>query len=110
VIDGEVVVLDRDGISDFDALHPRRHDKRTQFYAFDMLAGDTEDLRPLPLSLRKASLVQLLSHEVNGILVAEYEQGDVGDVLFRVAWATRALSRRTSIAPMVPAGANTGSK
>jgi hypothetical protein len=29
VIDGEVVVLDKDGISDFDALASRQHDKRT---------------------------------------------------------------------------------
>jgi ATP-dependent DNA ligase len=28
VIDGEVVVLDRDGVSDFDALASRKHDKR----------------------------------------------------------------------------------
>jgi bifunctional non-homologous end joining protein LigD len=44
VIDGEVVVLDEDGVSDFDAL--AKHDKRAQFYAFDMLAGDGEDFRP----------------------------------------------------------------
>ena len=38
VFDGEVVVLDKDRISDFDALHSR---KRAQFYAFDMLADGT---------------------------------------------------------------------
>jgi bifunctional non-homologous end joining protein LigD len=37
VIDGEVVVLRQDGISDFDALHSRKHDKRALFYAFDLL-------------------------------------------------------------------------
>jgi bifunctional non-homologous end joining protein LigD len=30
VLDGEVVVLDKDGISDFDALSSRKHDKRAQ--------------------------------------------------------------------------------
>jgi bifunctional non-homologous end joining protein LigD len=30
VIDGEMVVLDRDGVSDFDALASRKHDKRAQ--------------------------------------------------------------------------------
>jgi hypothetical protein len=30
VIDGETVVLERDGVSDFDALHSRKHDKRAQ--------------------------------------------------------------------------------
>jgi bifunctional non-homologous end joining protein LigD len=85
VIVGEVIVLDKDGISDFDALHSRKHDKRAMLYAFDLLAGDGEDLCGLPLSLRKAGLAQLLSNPVDGIFIAEYEQGDIGDVLFRVA-------------------------
>jgi len=38
-----------------------------QLYAFDVLAGDGEDYRRLPLTLRKASLARLLSREVNGI-------------------------------------------
>jgi bifunctional non-homologous end joining protein LigD len=46
VIDGEAVVLPPDGISDFDALASRRHEKRAQFYAFDMLAGNGEGLPP----------------------------------------------------------------
>jgi bifunctional non-homologous end joining protein LigD len=85
VLDGEAVVLGSDGVSDFDALHSRKHDKRAQFYAFDMLAGDGEDFRPQALLLRKASLARLLKRRVDGIFIAEYEQGDVGDVLFRVA-------------------------
>jgi bifunctional non-homologous end joining protein LigD len=32
VIDGEVIVLDKGGVSDFDALHSRTKDKRSQFY------------------------------------------------------------------------------
>jgi ATP-dependent DNA ligase len=48
-------------VSDFDALHSRNHDKRAQLYAFDIFAGDAEDLRSLPLSLRKASLVGVLT-------------------------------------------------
>jgi len=85
VIDGEVVVLMPDGISDFDALASRKHDKRAMLYAFDMLAGDGEDLRPWPLALRKGALAGLLSDPVDGIFIAEYEQGEIGDVLFRVA-------------------------
>ena len=53
VIDGEAVVLGVDGIPDFNALHSRKHDEEVQLYAFDILALDGEDLRPLPLSLRK---------------------------------------------------------
>jgi bifunctional non-homologous end joining protein LigD len=89
VLDGEVVVLKPDGVSDFDALHSRKHDKRAMLYAFDLLAGEGEDLRSWPLALRKGALAGLLSDPVDGIFIAEYEQGDeqsdIGDVLFRVA-------------------------
>ena len=56
VIDGEAVILGVDGISDFAALYSRRQDKEVQFYAFDILAGDGDDMRGLPLSIRKANL------------------------------------------------------
>jgi bifunctional non-homologous end joining protein LigD len=89
VVDGEVVVLDKEGKSDFDALASRKHDKRAMFYAFDLLAGEGEDYRPQALLLRKANLARLLKRRVDGIFIAEYEQGDeqsdIGDVLFRVA-------------------------
>lgn len=39
-----------DGISDFNALHSRQHDEEVQFYAFDILALDGEDLRTLALT------------------------------------------------------------
>jgi hypothetical protein len=39
------VLLTFHGISDFDALHSRRHDDQVQLYAFDILAPDGEDLR-----------------------------------------------------------------
>jgi bifunctional non-homologous end joining protein LigD len=85
VIDGEVVVLRSDGVSDFDALASRKHDKRAMLCAFDLLAGDGMDLRPWPLVLRKGALAGLLSDPVDGIFIAEYERGEIGDVLFRVA-------------------------
>jgi len=80
-----VVVLDKDGLSDFDALHSRRHDKQALFYVFDILASDGEDYRGLALLLRKAKLARLLKRQVDGVFIAEYEQGDIGDVLFWVA-------------------------
>jgi bifunctional non-homologous end joining protein LigD len=85
VLDGEVVVLRSDGVSDFDALASRKHDKRAMLYAFDLLAGDGKDLRDLPLSMRKAGLAQLLADQADGIFISECERGDIGDVLFRVA-------------------------
>jgi len=61
VIDGEAVVLGVDGISDFNALHSRKHDHEVQLYAFDILALDGDDLRGLPLSVRKTNLARLLA-------------------------------------------------
>ena len=45
--------------SDFNGLHFRKHDDEVQFYAFDMLVSDGEDLRKLPLSMRKTKLARL---------------------------------------------------
>jgi bifunctional non-homologous end joining protein LigD len=85
VLDGEAVILGVDGISDFDALHSGKHNEEVQFYAFDMLAGDGEDLRKLPLSMRKANLARLLARRPDGIFVAPFEQGEIGPDLFRKA-------------------------
>jgi bifunctional non-homologous end joining protein LigD len=85
VIDGEAVVLGVDGIPDFNALHSRKHDEEVQLYAFDILALDGEDLRGVPLSLRKTNLARLLARRPDGIFVAPYEQGEIGPDLFRAA-------------------------
>jgi bifunctional non-homologous end joining protein LigD len=67
VIDGEAVLVGVDGRSDFNALHSRKHDHEVEFYAFDMLVSDGEDLRKLPLSMRKTYLARLLARRVDGI-------------------------------------------
>jgi bifunctional non-homologous end joining protein LigD len=85
VIDGEAVLLGVDGISDFNGLHSRRHDDEVQFYAFDMLVGDGEDLRKLPLTMRKTNLARLLARRVDGIFLSDFEQGEIGPDLFRHA-------------------------
>jgi len=54
-----------------------------QLYAFDIMALDGEDLRQLPLSLRKTNLARLLARRPDGIFVAPYEQGEIGPDLFR---------------------------
>jgi bifunctional non-homologous end joining protein LigD len=85
VIDGEAVVLGVDGIADFDALHSRKHEHEVQLYAFDILALDGEDLRSLPLSVRKTNLARLLARRPDGIFVAPFEQGEIGPDLFQAA-------------------------
>jgi bifunctional non-homologous end joining protein LigD len=64
VLDGEAVLLGVDGISDFDGLHSCKHDDEVQFYAFDMLVSDGEEIRKLPLSMRKTNLSRLLARRV----------------------------------------------
>jgi ATP-dependent DNA ligase len=67
------------------SLHSRQHDEEVQLYAFDILALDGEDLRSLPLSMRKTNLAQLLRGRPDGIFVAPFEQGEIGPDLFRAA-------------------------
>jgi ATP-dependent DNA ligase len=85
VIDGEAVILGVDGISDFNALHSGKHNEEVQLCAFDMLAMDGEDLRRLPLSMRKANLARLLARRQEGIFISPFEQGEIGPDLFRKA-------------------------
>ena len=85
VIDGEAVVLGVDGISDFNALHSRKHDHEVQFCAFDILAEGGDDLRKLPLHLRKSNLKRLLARPPEGIFVNPFERGEIGPDLFRAA-------------------------
>jgi ATP-dependent DNA ligase len=85
VIDGEAVVLGVDGISDFNALHSGRHNEEVQLCAFDVLAMDGDDLRRLPLSMRKTNLQRLSARRPDGIFISEFEQGEIGPDLFRKA-------------------------
>jgi ATP-dependent DNA ligase len=66
VIDGQAVLLGVDGISDFNGLHSRRHNDEVQLYAFDILALEGDDLRKLPLHLRKTNLARLLAKRPEG--------------------------------------------
>jgi ATP-dependent DNA ligase len=82
---GEAVLLGVDGVSDFDGLHSRQHDDEVMLYAFDALVADGEDLRKLPLSMRKTNLARLLARRPEGIFIAPFEQGEIGPDLFRKA-------------------------
>jgi bifunctional non-homologous end joining protein LigD len=82
VIDGEAVLLGVDGVSDFDGLHSRQHDDEVQLYAFDALMLDGDNLRKLPLAMRKTNLARLLARRPDGIFVSDFEQGEIGPELF----------------------------
>jgi len=62
LIDGEIVVQDEGGVSDFSALQDAlKHGKKNfVYYVFDLLHLDGADLRGKPLVARKAALERLL--------------------------------------------------
>jgi bifunctional non-homologous end joining protein LigD len=110
VIDGEAVILGVDGVPDFDALHSGRHGEEVQLYAFDMLAGDGDDMRALPLSMRKANLARLLARRTEGIFAAPFEQGEIGPICFGqpAGWGSRASCRNAATAHIVAVGRRIG--
>jgi ATP-dependent DNA ligase len=75
-LDGEVVWLGEDGVSDFDALHSRTHDAWAIMLAFDLLELNGEDLRDRPLLDRKRRLRKLLARGDGGLRFVEHLEGD----------------------------------
>ena len=56
------------------------YDDQVQLYAFDMLAGDGEDILEAAAIMRKASLARLLARRVDGIFLSDFEQGEIGPI------------------------------
>jgi bifunctional non-homologous end joining protein LigD len=83
-LDGEAVVVGADGVAVFDALHRQHKASNAILYAFDLLELDGEDLRPVPLSARKARLAKLLTRKPAGIVYNEHTEED-GAMVFRHA-------------------------
>lgn len=78
VLDGEAIIADDDGRSDFQALqrHFRLQDERQPVYmVFDLLALDGEDLRSLPLIRRKQRLEKLLNSAPDEIRFSSHVEG-----------------------------------
>jgi len=88
-IDGEAVVCDSAGVSDFDRLRAalaRRGSSEAFLYAFDLLELDGHDLRQSPWADRREALVRVLSEVGHGIRLSEHLDGD-GPAMFRHACA-----------------------
>ncbi|HEY2735165.1 MAG TPA: non-homologous end-joining DNA ligase [Polyangiales bacterium] len=106
MLDGEVVVLNADGRSDFQLLQNSLNDgaeSQTVYFAFDLLFLDGRDLRELPLLERKQNLSELLAASKRGMVrYSEHFVGHGGEI-FRKACALRAegiVSKRAN-APYV---------
>ncbi|HKR81711.1 MAG TPA: DNA ligase D [Candidatus Saccharimonadales bacterium] len=64
VVDGEIVVVDKDGVARFEWLQDWHRDPRgtLRFYLFDILWCDGHDVRGMSLTSRKALLKAILPH------------------------------------------------
>src|SRR5687768_1628951 len=88
LVDGEAIVQDAAGVSNFDALGRaiawERH--RIVLFAFDLLLLDGEDLRARPLVERRARLQELIGpgDAFSAIQFSAHHEGD-GAVLFKAA-------------------------
>ena len=86
IIDGEAIVQDHNGVSDFDALSSamRWRPDSVILYAFDLMHLSGKDLRQQPLSERRARLKALLggSDEESRIQFSEEFDGE-GEALFQ---------------------------
>jgi len=89
LIDGELVSEGDDGISNFSLLQEDlksgRYD-RMAFYVFDLMHLDGHDLKPLPLTERKAALARLVAKAPrHGPLRLSESLTEPGPVLFKHA-------------------------
>jgi ATP-dependent DNA ligase len=85
LIDGEVIVSDDAGLAVFELLRSWRYDYAAVLCAFDLLELDGEDLRKLPIELRKAGLTQLLLRKPSpGIALNAHYVGD-GEIVYEQA-------------------------
>lgn len=93
ILDGEAVVLDDQGRSDFGMLQralgrkPSLHDPREiLFFAFDLLYVDGWDLRRLPLRERRWLLDPIVAGRTGAIRLSEEVEAD-GEEFYRIACA-----------------------
>jgi DNA ligase D-like protein (predicted ligase) len=85
IIDGEVIVCNERGASDFNAIGRalKAEPSRLCFVAFDLLHLDGRDLRSKPLVERRAKLAELVRDKPGKIQFSESFEGDAA-MIFRV--------------------------
>lgn len=86
IFDGEVVVLDTEGRSDFQALQAMLKDKQKaspSYYLFDLVHLDGDDLTSQPLLKRKQQLKKVFDRSKPGATVqySDHTAGDGKDVI-----------------------------
>ena len=88
ILDGEAVVLDSRGASDFGALQKalggrggKAFASNASLYAFDLLYLDGRDLRELPLDERRGMLTKLIGKQHSSIRLSEEIDADGAEFL-----------------------------
>jgi bifunctional non-homologous end joining protein LigD len=89
LLDGEVVVIEADGTTSFQALQNALGEGRESdlvYFAFDLLHLDGYDLRPAPLAARKQALAALLAgaDPAGTICFSDHVEGE-GESFYRQA-------------------------
>jgi bifunctional non-homologous end joining protein LigD len=87
ILDGEVCLLDENGIPNFEAMRGRAVRKRGEFvtyFAFDLLFLNGRDLRPLPLLERKARLRKLIRRDTPRLRYVDHIATQ-GELMFKHA-------------------------
>jgi len=82
IIDGEAIVVDKNGLSVFDLIRYRQNDRAAVLCAFDLIELDGEDLRRSPQ--RKRALAELLRQKTDGIILNAHYEGD-GAAIYKAA-------------------------
>jgi bifunctional non-homologous end joining protein LigD len=85
VVDGEIVVLNEEGIPDFNSIQQWERNKQGQlvYYVFDLLWLEGMDIMQEPLSLRREILRQFIPE--SGIIRFSDHIDDIGKDFFEIA-------------------------
>jgi len=84
ILDGELVVVDENGRSDFNALQnfsQNLQNDKLIFVAFDLLLLDNKDLRKYPLKERKEILQNLMRYTPKNLVLSEIISGNARELL-----------------------------
>ena len=91
---------------------PPKHNEEVQLCAFDVVALDGDDLRPLPLSMRKANLARLLARRPDGSSSTRLSKGRSARICFGklVSLDSRAWCRSIATGRIRADGPSIGSR
>lgn len=76
LIDGEAIVTDDAGLAVLELIRRQRASAAALLYAFDLLELDGEDLRRLPIEIRKRRFAKLLKGAPSNVVLNEHFDGN----------------------------------